>query len=183
MPGTSHRGRRPTRFRPALGVLAIVAATFAFAPAAKADMISISGAAFIQQCPCSASGNLPDVNKGVLVPTDQSNLYAAVDFPKNGQKICSLSVVYQDINANDAMTAKLFRKAFVVGGNPFNNPTVIASVSSAPGVVNTVRKATTTTINSPTINETTGFYYVEVSVPTINLNLLGVQIDYRPTCP
>jgi len=29
----------------------------------------------------------------------------------------------------------------------------------------------------------TGFYFVEVSMPTINLNLLGVQIDYRPVCP
>ncbi len=63
-----------------------------------------------------------------------TKLYAAVDFPADGQRICSLSLVYQDINNNDAMTARLFRKAFKEGGNAFNNPILIATVTSAPGV-------------------------------------------------
>ena len=105
-----------------------------------------------------------------------------MDFPTNGQEICSLSIVYQDINNGDAMTARLFRKTFNVGGNAFNNPILIGSVDSAAGVVNTTRK-TTTMLDSPTINENSGFYYVEVTLYTFNLNLIGVQIDYRPSCP
>jgi hypothetical protein len=170
-------------FRPALATLVLFAGAIGLAPGAHAEILSISGAAFVQQCPCSPSGNLPDVNNGLLVPTDQSNLYAAVDFPTNGQKICSLSLVYQDTNANDTMTARLFRKAFAVGSNPLNNPTVILTAKSAAGVVSTVRRTTTKTATPPTINDGTGFYFVEVSVPTVNLNFLGVQIDYRPTCP
>jgi predicted secreted protein len=176
---TSDRGDELTNLRLVLAIL-MLAGIFASTSVARADIISISGATFIQQCPC---GNSSNVNKGVLVPTDVSTFYAPVDFPVNGRRICSVSLVYQDINENDNMTARLQRKAFAVGGNPFNNPTVIATVSSAPGVANTVRKTTTTTIASPTINENSGFYYVEVFMPTINLNLLGVQIDHRPTCP
>lgn len=174
---------RVQRFRRALTMLVLFAGGLTLAPAARAEILSISGAGFIQQCPCAPSGNLPDVNRGVLVPTDQSNLYAAVDFPVRGQRICSFSLVYQDINNADTMTARLLRKGFLVGSNPFNNPTVVASASTAAGVVNTVRKTTTTLANPPAIDETSWFYFVEVSAPTINLNLLGVQIDYRPTCP
>jgi hypothetical protein len=174
---------RGTILRLTFVMLAQFAGAFALTPIARADIISLSGTGFIQQCPCSVSGNLPDVDRGVLVPTDQSKLYAIVDFPVNGRRVCSVSLVYQDVNNNDAMTARLLRKAITVGSNPFSNPAVIATVSSAPGVVNTVRKTTTTSITAPVINENTGFYYVEVSAPTINLNLLGVQIDHRPTCP
>ncbi len=130
---TSDRGNGLTNLRLMLAMLVLVAGTFAWTPAARADIISISGATFIQQCPCNGGDNLPNVNKGVLVPTDVSTFYAPVDFPVNGRKICSVSLVYQDINGNDNMTARLHRKAFAVGGNPFNNPTVIATVSSAAG--------------------------------------------------
>jgi hypothetical protein len=180
---SSVRGKGLTNLRLTLAMLVLFAGSFAWMSVARADIISISGAGFIQQCPCAASGNLPNVNKGVLVPTDQSKLYAAVDFPVNGQRICSVSLIYQDINNSDAMTARLLRKSFAVGGNPFNNPAVIAAVSTAAGVVNTVRKATTTSISSPVINENNAFYFVEVSAPTINLNFLGVQIDHRTNCP
>jgi hypothetical protein len=165
-----------------LTMFALFAGTVALAPVAKADILSISGAAFVRQCPCNAGDTLPDVKKGVLVPTSRSTFDAAVDFPKNGQKICSLSLVYEDTNNKDSMTARLLRKSFTPGGNPFNNPTILATVQSAPGMLATVRKATFF-LDPPTIDETTGFYFVEVSTPTINLNLLGVQVDYRPSCP
>jgi hypothetical protein len=165
-----------------LTMLALFAGTVALAPVAKAEVLSISGAAFVRQCPCGPGTMPPDVNKGVLVALSQSTLYAAVDFPKNGQEICSLSIVYEDINAKDSMTAKLLRKAFTVGGNPFGNPAVVATVRSAPSVPATIRKATFFP-DAPPIDDTTGFYFVEVSIPTNNLNLLGVQIDYRPSCP
>jgi hypothetical protein len=167
--------------RLALATVVLFAGATAAAPAAKAAILSVSAIGFIQQC-APVCGDPPVLEKGVLKPTESTTLFAAVDFPTNGQKICSLSLVYQDTNNNDAMTARLFRKAFAVGGNPFNNPAVIATVSSAAGVSNTARKATTV-IDSAPINETSGFYFVEVTLPTINLNLIGVQIDYRPSCP
>jgi len=38
-------------------------------------------------------------------------------------------------------------------------------------------------ITSPTITKEHAFYYVEIEAPTINLNVLGVQLDVQPTCP
>ncbi len=170
-----------TRF--ALLLLSLVAGTVFLTSGARAEVISISGTAFIQQCPCPSSGNVPDVNNGVLFPTDQSTLYASVDFSANGLRICRFTLVYHDVNGGDAMTARLFRKNSATGSNPFTAPAVLATLTSAPGVVDTVRRATTTAISLPVINENSGFYFVQVSAPTINLNLLGVQIDYRQTCP
>jgi hypothetical protein len=177
------RTRQSTIGRALATLVLTFGGAFAMAPQASAEIVSLSGAGFIQQCPCSLSGQQPEIVKGVLTPTDQSTVFAAVDFPVNGRKICSVTMVYQDINNNDTMTARLLRKSFAVGSNVANNPAVVATVNSDAGVVNTVRKATTTTINGPTINEVSGFYYVEVAMPTVNLNLLGVQIDHRLTCP
>src|SRR3954471_8316368 len=87
----------------ALATLALFVGAAAAAPAAKAAILSIPAVGFIQQCPC---GHPPVLDHGVLKPTQFTKLYAAVDFPTNGQKICGLSLVYQDINNNDAMTAQ-----------------------------------------------------------------------------
>lgn len=81
------------------------------------------------------------------------------------------------------MTARLFRKSYTVGGDPFVAPAVIATVKSAAGVVNTVRVATTNVIRGPVITSVRSFYYIEVDIPTTNLNILGFQIVYQPTCP
>ena len=34
-----------------------------------------------------------------------------------------------------------------------------------------------------TIDEQDGFYFVMVTLVTVNLNFIGVQIDYRSSCP
>jgi hypothetical protein len=160
-----------------------VAGATAAAPGAKAAILSIPAVGFSQFCDPGCSTNPPTLDRGVLKPAAATTLYAAVDFPTNGEKICSLSLVYQDKNNNDPITARLYRKSFAAGvSNAFNNPVVIATVNSAAGVSDTARKAATM-LDSPTINEISGFYFVQVSLPTINLNLIGVQIDYRPSCP
>jgi hypothetical protein len=92
-------------------------------------------------------------------------------------------MIYHDINAADSMTARLLRKLFVVGNPAFGAPAVMASVTSAAGTPNTVRKETDTTIAAALVNTTNGFYFIEVEAPTFNLNLLGFQIDVRPSCP
>jgi hypothetical protein len=164
--------------------LALVASAFVPAQSARAEIISISAVDFALLCPpCGTNAHDYTFNNGLLIPTDRSIFYATVPFPTNNQKVCSFSLVYQDINAGNPLTARLLRKPFAVGSNPTGNPVVMATAVSASGVVNTVRKATTTTITQPTISKQNSFYIAAIDVQTINTNFLGVQIDYRPTCP
>jgi len=104
-------------------------------------------------------------------------------FPVNGQNVCSFSLIYQDTNGGETLKASLKQKRFVVGGATFHVPVTMASVSTAAGTVSTIRKATTSAITNPTITAANSFYYVEIDQANVNLNVLGVQIDVRPTCP
>jgi hypothetical protein len=172
--------------RPALvAILAFVGLLPSLAPPAKAEILQIAGAGFERRCPCGADGAEDDAEevRGVLMPKNVDMRYfAPVVFPVNGQRVCSFSLVYNDINAADTMVATLKRKVFNVGGSPFNLNTVMASVQSAAGTPDTVRRATDNTIFSPVINTANSFYFVQIDVPTVNLNILGVQIDVRPSC-
>lgn len=176
-------GRGQANVRLFLVMFALSVCMLALAPAAKAEIISISATDFVVRCPCVGNAQDATQNNGLVLPIDQTRFFASVPFPTKNEKVCSFSLVYQDINNNNAMTARLLRKVFVVGSNPTAAPIVMATVASAVGVVSSVRKVTTTTINTPTIVKGNAFYYVEVSVPTTNLNFLGVQIDHRATCP
>jgi hypothetical protein len=172
--------------RPALiAVLALVGLLLTLAPAANADILQIAGAGFERRCPCGADGAEDDAEefRGVLMPKNVNMRYfAPVVFPVNGQSVCSFSLVYHDVNANDAMVATLKRKALNLGGTPFNLNTVMALVQSQPGTPDTMRRVTDNTILSPVINTASAFYFVQVDVPTVNLNIIGVQIDVRPSC-
>jgi hypothetical protein len=166
-----------------LVMFAVSVGTLALTPAAKAEIISISATDFVVRCPCVGNAQDATQDNGLVLPVDQTRFFASVPFPTNNQKVCSFSLVYQDINNNNAMTARLLRKVFVVGSNPTAAPVVMATVNTAIGVLSSVRKVTTTTIATPTIVKGNAFYYVEVFAPEINLNFLGVQIDHRATCP
>ena len=171
--------------RLALATVVLFVGATAAAPAAQAAILSIPAIGMVQHCDpsCPAGAGVPTLDRGVLKANAFTRLYAPVDFPTNGQEICSLSLVYHDTNNSDAMTARLLRKGFTADSSlAFNDPVVIATVNSAAGVSNKARKATTM-IDSALINENSGFYFVEVTLDTVNLNLLGVQIDYRPSCP
>ncbi|MFO1049639.1 MAG: hypothetical protein U1E52_17295 [Geminicoccaceae bacterium] len=176
--------RRARPFWAAAIGLALGFGLCALAPAAKAEIVSLSATGFVRHCPCVEDGTQEsNTHDGVLEFLGQNNtFYAAVDFPTEGQKICSLALVYRDVNGNDAIRARLFKKSFTNGGNPFAAPTVVATATSATGVPATVRIAKTTTINQPTVAQANAFYYVLVDGPTINLAFLGVQIDVKKTC-
>lgn len=170
---------------PWAAVVGLGALISGLAAPALAETLSISATGLVLRCPCvGGDADSAEESKGVFVGQKPNGRYfVPVVFPvTSGQNICSFSMVYQDLNQADTMIARLFRKSYVVGGNPFNAPVQIAKVNSAAGVVNTVRVATTTAINSPTITPVRSFYYIEVDVPTFNLNLLGFQIEYKPSC-
>ena len=167
-------------------------ATFALIVSAilpvRAEVISISAADFQLFCPpdpseCATNAKDFRFNNGLLIPTDLSRFYANVPFPTNGQRVCSFTIVYQDINAGNPLVGRLLKKSSLAGTNPTGPFIVMASVQSGPGVVNTVRRTGTTIINQPVITKGAAFYIAEFVVQTINTNFLGVVIDYRPTCP
>ena len=161
----------------ALGLLVL-------APAAKAEPVSLSATGFVRHCPCVEDGTQEsNTHDGVVEVTGQSStFYAAVDFPKDGQKVCSLSLVYRDVNGNDAIRARLYKKTFSNGGPAFAAPVLMATATSAAGTPDTVRIAKTSAINQPSIAQGSAFYYLLVDAPTINLAFLGVQIDVKGTC-
>jgi hypothetical protein len=68
------------------------------------------------------------------------------------------ALVYQDINNNDTMTARLLRKFWVANGNVDNLPVEMARAATAAGVVPGVRVAADTTILSNPINNANSFY-------------------------
>ena len=154
------------------------------APAARAEIINLSATGFVQHCPCVEDGTQEsNTHVGVLELIGQNNtFYANVDFPADGARVCSVSLVYRDVNGNDAIRARLYRKAFASGGNFFASPTLMATATSASGTTATTRIAKTTSIASATVAQSSGFYYVLVDGPTINLAFMGVQIDVRSSC-
>lgn len=170
-----------------LGALALGAIIFGLTTPALTETLSISATGLVLRCPCGFGDNSDSAEErnGVFEGQKPNGRYfIPVVFPvTTGQKVCSFSMVYQDLNQADTMTARLFRKIYAVGSNPFNAPVLIAAVNSAAGVVNTVRVATTNVIRFPAITAVGSFYYIEVDVKTFNLNLLGFQIVYKPTCP
>ena len=171
---------------------ALIAATigvmmsFVAAPQAKAETIALSAMGFVTHCPCPVGGFQEEQQNGTLKTIQQnSKFFAPVSFP-NGVKVCSVSLAYRDFNASDAIRARLLRKTYSTGANAFGAPVVMATVTSATGAVDTVRVATTKTINQATINNSNSFYYVLVESVTFNLDFLGVKIETRPTsqtCP
>jgi hypothetical protein len=157
------------------------------APPARAETIALSAMGFVTHCPCPVGGSFAEEEQAGTLKTIQANsrFFMPVSFP-NGVKVCSLSLVYRDVNANDPIRARLLRKTYATGSNPFSAPITMASVTSASGVVDAVRIATTKTINQAGIGNANSFYYVLVESATFNLDFLGVKIETRPTsqtCP
>lgn len=112
--------------RLALSLFVLGAAGLGLAGPAKAAIISISAMGFSMHCPCTVDpADDSTDNNGTLQAQDQFvRPSAAVPFPTDGQRVCSMSLVYRDVNANDAIRARLLRKTFASGGNAFAAPTI-----------------------------------------------------------
>lgn len=165
------------------GALLCVGPLLGIAPPALADTLQISATALVRRCPCLVATDDAEVTAGVL-QSKQANAryFFPVVFPRDGQRVCSFSMLYRDVNANDTILARLKRKRVTEGGDAFSAPIIVATVKSAPGVVNSIRRATTTNITQGVINTLNSFYFLEVDVPTINLDVVGFQIQTEKEC-
>ena len=186
IPGSLRAAGRAVRTVIWLAVLAVCAMLSGFIGSARAETLSISATGLVLRCPCTGDNtDSAQENHGVFIGEKPDGRYfIPVVFPvTTGQRICSFSMAYEDTNANDAITARLYRKTYTEGGNPLLAPAVIAVVKSAGGVSSTARTVTSTKINTTTITTARSFYYIEADVVTVNLNILGFQIVYKPSCP
>ena len=73
--------------------LGLGAGLLGFAAPAKAEIMSYSATGFVLHCPCVEDGTQEsNTQNGTLELTGQfENFYAAVDFPKDGQRVIGLS--------------------------------------------------------------------------------------------
>jgi hypothetical protein len=171
-------------FRRSLSFALFAAFTLVAIPQSRAETISISATGLTLRCPCTGGAeDIAEEDHGLFVGKKPDGRYfMPVVFPKTaGQKVCSFTMIYQDTNMADTLTARLYGKSYAVGGNPLGGRHVIATVKSAAGNVATVRVATTTAITTPNVNPN-WLYYIEADVKTVNLNLIGFKIEYKPTC-
>jgi hypothetical protein len=143
---------------------------------ASADTLQIAAPGF------TAHGSNPgEVNQGLLLNA-QGSYFAPVVFPISSQSVCQFKLIYRDNDADVDVTASLLRKRVKIGGNAFDPPVVMASVSSTGADAN-VRRAATKAVAQRQIDTDNSFYFVELVFPLATLEALGVEIDVQPTCP
>jgi hypothetical protein len=81
------------------------------------------------------------------------------------------------------MTVQLVKKPALTGGNADGAPVVLANVSSNGNAIGVTRSAATTAISPRKVNDKNGFYFLQTSFINTNLNIIGVMLDVRGTCP
>jgi len=149
---------------------------------AGADVLQIAGPAFTGHgVPSFTPAAQGDVNQGLLLNA-QGSYFAPVVFPKSGQQVCRFALVYRDNDSDVDLSASLLRKAAAIGGNAFDPPFTMASVSSS-GADNAVRAAESSTVRRRIVNTDNFFYYVEMHFPQATMEAIGVRLEVKPTCP
>jgi hypothetical protein len=160
-------------------LLALCVMTIGATNAARADIIQIAAVAFANR---TTSTNVGDPNFGML-SNATGTFFAAVPFLTHGDNVCKFDLVYRDNDTDFGITAKLMKKRIQIGNTPFVPAVTIARVVTGNAAAAAgVQRRSDATINQPTIDLVRGFYYVELTVPATTLEVLGVQIDVRPTC-
>ncbi|MGQ0483935.1 MAG: hypothetical protein ACT4SY_01070 [Hyphomicrobiales bacterium] len=160
------------------GLLAAAFTSFAAAPPAHAEILQLSATAFVSRGVVSSTDN---AGAGML-QNATGQYYSIVPFPVAGMRVCRFSLWYRDFDVDHNLTARLLRKNVSAGGIAFTPPVVMAQVAST-GAVDTMRRASDTTITDPVISPGAAFYYVDLDIPFSALQTVGVQIVYKATCP
>ncbi len=164
-----------------LAAVAVASMVAAGTAPARADILSLSAMGFVRYDPSGTSQD-PNPEAGTLAPVIGTDLFAAAPFPVNGARICKLTLVYGDDNPTEGISATLYRKRIANGGTLDALPLTIAKVSST-GTVTGMRSKSSTSVLSPVIDLAGYFYYVQVTAENFNTILVGVQIEYKATCP
>ena len=166
--------------RPLFGAVCLMVA--AAAPA-MAEVVQIPGPAFSRQCPCNFESAPAVETKGSITPSSgASSYFAALPYAGVG-KVCAMSMIYRDVNAAESLTVSLFRKKIQLGSAVDGGRDLVARAVSAGGVPDEVRKASAPTIKVAPVNTANAFYYVQADFQNVNMDLVGVQIDIRESCP
>ena len=173
---------RPRKIRKAIAIAISSSAFFAIlASKAVADIIQIPAVAFAQRL----SSVDPGAAQAGTLTDAEGKYYAAVPFPRQGERICRFSLVHRDNDAQLQVIARLFKKRIVVGDSPFNpdrNVRMAQVRSGAAAAVSGVTVVNATAIASSAITLNDAFYYVELEVTGNLVEVLGVQIEYKPAC-
>jgi hypothetical protein len=150
-----------------------------------AAILQISATSFTLRCPCNnappTNDEFGEASNGLLLNAE-GDYYAPVVFPTNGDRVCAFSLVARDSESTANVTASLFRKTFAAGGNAFDPPIRMARAQTS-GAANGIQVVSDNTITRPQVGTANSFYFVALTVPANTLEVLGVQIDVRPTCP
>jgi hypothetical protein len=148
-----------------------------------AEIVSIPGAAFSVANPQVVTLNgFPTLVNGVLDVAGNAQLVAPDDFLKNGQLICKMTVVYVD-SSNEDLRVQLVKKSAVTGTNSTTPPALLAEVMSNGSVLDVTRRSSTKAITPRKINDRNGFYYLQTAFVNANLDIIGVMLDVRSSCP
>jgi hypothetical protein len=152
-----------------------------FASKATADIIQIPAIAFAQR-----AGSLdPGVANAGTLTTAEGKYYAAVPFPRHGERVCRFGLVHRDNDDSFEVIARLFKKRIIVGDSPFNaarNVQMAEARSGAGAFVTGVTVVNDTSISTDIITLNNAFYYVELEVTGNFVEVLGVQIEFKPAC-
>ena len=172
--------RSPLTFASVLASSIIfTACTLGLSGAAFADLINIPAVTFVPR----------DINDAFKSTTGQETegdlnkaggrYYAPVNFPTTG-KVCWMSLIYRDNDPSSSVTARLMRKRFGIGQSPFASPfqmAILQTNNDDPATQRLIEPS----IAAPQIDYFNSFYYVELNVPSQNLQVLGVQVNFRET--
>lgn len=172
-----------SRARASLRVAALCAAFFGMTSIASADVIQISATAFALRTAAGSSDVAGEGGLGLL-QNAKGSYFAAVAFPTTGN-VCRFNLVYRDFDADFQIIARLMKKKIAIGGSAFVAPVVMAALRTGKATASdTVARRSTAAITEPTIAAPgTAFYFVQLFVPATTLQVLGVEIVVKPTCP
>lgn len=154
---------------------------FVMTPSASAELIRISATSFALR---TASGSTDLVGEGGagLLQNAKGSYFAAVDFPTVG-KVCRFSLVYRDFDSNFQIVARLIKKKIALGGSAFDPPVTMARIRTGVAAAsNGVMRKATNVIKEPA-TPSTAFYFVELDVPATTLQVVGVEIVQKSSCP
>jgi len=164
-------------------IVSLAAAAFGSVSVARADILQISAIGFTLRTPTGSSDQIGEEMNGTLFWAG-GRYMAPVVFPTDGLQVCSFALIYRDFDADHDVFASLQKKSFRLGTDTALEPTVVMAEVSSSGADTNTRRAKKSKIKQATVTASRAFYFVTIDIPEPSqLEILGVQIEYKATCP